>query len=130
LTSCQEFKDSIGDPVIDWALAKIRNWIAIRLIVGDSVLGLLSIGESHPRSFTNEHFRLAKSLAIPAAVAIHNARLYEWAQIYAAERESLLKQADSAHSSDPTRRGGLLQSTARVSGTEPPTRVSVLLQDR
>jgi GAF domain-containing protein len=97
----------------DWrdtkALIKIRDWIAVPLVVGDSVLGLLSVGTSRPRSFTTEHFRLAKSLAIPAAVAIHNARLYEWAQIYAAERESLLKKADSARSSDPARRDGLVQ---------------------
>lgn len=97
----------------DWrntkALVKVRDWIAVPLVVGDSVLGLLSIGESRPRSFTTEHFRLAKSLAIPAAVAIHNARLYEWAQIYAAERASLLRKADSTRSSDPTGRDGLLQ---------------------
>jgi len=35
---------------------------------------------------------MAKSLAIPAAVAIQNARLYEWAAIYAAERKTLLKK--------------------------------------
>jgi GAF domain-containing protein len=45
---------------------------------------------------TTEHFRLARSLAIPAAVAIHNARLYEWAQIYAMERQDLLKKIDSS----------------------------------
>jgi hypothetical protein len=28
------------------------------------------------------------------AMAIHNARLYEWAQIYAAERQALLKKLD------------------------------------
>jgi PAS domain S-box-containing protein len=82
----------------DWretkALANIRSWIAVPLVVGDSVLGLLSIGATCPRAFSTEHFRLAKSLAIPAAVAIQNARLYEWAEIYAAERQSLLKKAD------------------------------------
>lgn len=82
----------------DWrenkALANIRCWIAVPLVVGDSVLGLLSIGSRHPRAFTSEHLRLAKSLAVPAAVAIHNARLYEWAEIYAAERQQLLRQAE------------------------------------
>jgi PAS domain S-box-containing protein len=81
----------------DWretkALAHIRCWIAVPLVVGNSVLGLLSIGNARPRAFTTEHFRLAKSLAVPAAVAIHNARLYEWAEIYAVERQQLLKQA-------------------------------------
>ena len=86
----------------DWqetkGFAKIRSWIAVPLVVGDTVLGLLSVGETHPRSFSTEHFRLAKSLGIPAAVAIHNARLYEWAQIYAAEREALLRKADAVSS--------------------------------
>ncbi len=84
----------------DWretkALANIRSWIAVPLVVGDSVLGLLSIGTTRPRIFSTEHFRMAKSLAIPAAVAIHNARLYEWAAIYAAERQSLLKNLNTA----------------------------------
>jgi PAS domain S-box-containing protein len=87
----------------DWqemkALAGIRSWIAVPLIAGDSVLGLLSIGKTCPKSFTAEHFRMAKSLAIPAAVAIQNARLYEWAEIYAAERRSLLKKADAVKES-------------------------------
>jgi transcriptional regulator with GAF, ATPase, and Fis domain len=82
----------------DWreskALPNIRSWIAVPLIVGEVVVGLLSIGSANPGAFTAEHFRLAKSLAIPAAVAIHNARLYEWAQIYATERQSLLKKID------------------------------------
>jgi PAS domain S-box-containing protein len=78
------------------ALANIRSWIAVPLVVGDSVLGLLSIGTTRPGTFSTEHFRMAKSLAIPAAVAIQNARLYEWAEIYAAERQSLLKKADGA----------------------------------
>jgi PAS domain S-box-containing protein len=86
----------------DWretrALANVRSWIAVPLVVGKSVLGLLSIGNTRTRAFTTEHFRLAKSVAIPASVAIHNARLYEWAEIYAAERQSLLEKADAPRS--------------------------------
>jgi PAS domain S-box-containing protein len=78
------------------ALAGVRSWIAVPLVASDTVLGLFSIGSKRPRVFTTEHFRLAKLLAIPAAVAIHNARLYEWAQIYAAERQSLLRKIDDA----------------------------------
>jgi len=78
------------------ALAGVRSWIAVPLVVSDSVLGLLSIGSKQSRAFTTEQFRLAKLLAVPAAVAIHNARLYEWAQIYAAERQSLLKKLDES----------------------------------
>jgi PAS domain S-box-containing protein len=78
------------------ALAGVRSWIAVPLVASETVLGLFSIGSKLPRAFTTEHFRLAKLLAIPAAVAIHNARLYEWAQIYAAERQSLLRKLDGS----------------------------------
>ena len=52
--------------------------------------GLLALGHGTPRIFTEEHLRLAKSLAVPAAVAIQNARLYERAEIYGAELERRL----------------------------------------
>jgi PAS domain S-box-containing protein len=93
----------------DWrdhkAVSGVRSWIAIPLVVSDSVLGLLSIGSKQPRAFTTRHFQLAKLLGIPAAVAIHNARLYEWAQIYAAERQTLLKKLDETadKNTDPSR---------------------------
>jgi len=66
--------------------------------MSDTVLGLLSIGCTEPGVLTLDHFRMAKSLAIPAAAAIHNARLYEWAQIYAKERKTLLEKVDAAKS--------------------------------
>src|SRR3984957_13159879 len=96
----------------DWrelkALGNVRSWMAVPLVVSDNMLGLLSIGKTEPRAFSPEHFRLAKSLAIPAAVAIHNARLYEWAQIYASERRTLFKKIDETPKSaenDPRPRG-------------------------
>jgi PAS domain S-box-containing protein len=91
------------------ALAHIRCWLCVPLIASDCVLGLLSVGNIRPRTFTPEHFRLAKSLAVPAAVAIHNARLYEWAEIYAAERQHLLKQAEPAQKAADKDRDGPLQ---------------------
>jgi PAS domain S-box-containing protein len=81
----------------DWteikALAHIRCWLSVPLVSADNVFGLLSIGSTKPRAFTPEHLHLAKALAVPAAVAIHNARLYEWSEIYAAERRELLNQS-------------------------------------
>ncbi len=78
------------------AFCGARSWIAVPLVVSDSVVGLLSIGCKRPLAFTTRHFHLAKLLGIPAAVAIHNARLYEWAQIYSAERQALLKKLNQA----------------------------------
>ncbi len=67
--------------------ADVRSWICVPLVAADRTLGLLSIGDTKPNTFTQEHLRLAKSLAIPAAVAIQNARLYATAEIYGSELE-------------------------------------------
>jgi PAS domain S-box-containing protein len=69
---------------------QFHSWLCVPLIASHSVLGLLSLGDSNAHAFTHEHLRLAKSLALPAAVAIQNARLYECAEIYGAELEKRL----------------------------------------
>ena len=84
----------------DWedagVLQGVRSWMCVPLIASterpssERVLGLLSVGHTRPGAFTAEHFRVAESLAISAAVAIQNARLYERAEIYAAELEALI----------------------------------------
>jgi PAS domain S-box-containing protein len=77
-------------------LEDVRSWICVPLIASterpslERVLGLLSVGHSQPGAFSTEHFRVAQSLGISAAVAIQNARLYERAEIYAAELEALI----------------------------------------
>jgi PAS domain S-box-containing protein len=88
------------------AFPAVRSWIAVPLVVSDSVVGVLSVGSKLPRAFTTEQFHLAKLLAIPASIAIHNARLYQWAQIYAAERETLLKRLDETKSKEAAQNGG------------------------
>lgn len=65
----------------------LRSWLCVPLVASQEVLGFLSLGDTHAQAFTQEHLRLAKSLAIPAAVAIQNARLYERAEIYGTELE-------------------------------------------
>lgn len=64
-----------------------RSWLAVPLIASQQALGILSLVHTVPNSFTQEHLRLAKSIAIPAAAAIQNARLYERAEIYGEELE-------------------------------------------
>jgi GAF domain-containing protein len=80
----------------DWReiqpLDGLHCWLGIPLVAGGHVLGILSLGAKTPSLFTLEHLRLAKSLAVPAAVAIQNARTHERAEIYAAELELRLKE--------------------------------------
>ena len=73
-------------------LDQIKSWLGVPLIAAGSVLGILSLGAHDPDVFASEHLRLAKSLALAAAVAINNARVHERAEIYAAELELNLRE--------------------------------------
>jgi PAS domain S-box-containing protein len=92
----------IGNTALEtgWASFKgfsyLRSWLCVPLVASQQVLGLLSLGDTHTHAFTQEHLRLAKSLAIPAAVAIQNARLYEQAEIFRAELEQRLVDLEQA----------------------------------
>ena len=83
----------------EWAgfrgFSHLRSWLCVPLVASQQVIGLLSLGDTHPQAFTHEHLRLAKSLAIPAAVAIQNARLYERAEIFRAELEHRLADLET-----------------------------------
>jgi GAF domain-containing protein len=74
----------------------LQSWMGISLVAAGRVLGILSLGSNSPHTFTTEHLRLAKSLAIPAAVAIQNARTHERAELYAAELQVRLLEIDKA----------------------------------
>jgi GAF domain-containing protein len=71
----------------------LRAWMGVPLIVGDRVIGILSLSHTEPGRFTEDHARLAASFGAQVAAAIENARLYERAQGVAAleERQRLAR---------------------------------------
>jgi PAS domain S-box-containing protein len=83
-----------------------HSWLGVPLVAGGRVLGILSLGAKAPSVFAPEHLRLAKSLAVPAAVAIQNARTHERAEIYAAELELRLKEQFGAKVGRPEQECG------------------------
>ncbi len=74
----------------------LRSWLSVPLIAAGEYVGFLSVGHAQPNQFTQEHVRRAELLAIPAAAAIENARLYARAEIYASELEKRLKDLNAA----------------------------------
>jgi PAS domain S-box-containing protein len=77
----------------------LRSWLSSPLIASGQYLGFLSVGHAEPHRFTQDHLRRAELLAIPAAAAIQNSRLYERAAIYGEELEKRigdLRQAQAA----------------------------------
>lgn len=78
------------------AFSHLLSWLCVPLVASQTVLGFLSLGDTRAQAFTQEHLRLAESLAIPAAVAIQNARLYERAEIFRMELEQRLAEVEQA----------------------------------
>jgi len=74
----------------------IRSWLGVPLIASGKTLGVLSLGHSQTNAFTKEHLHFANSLAIPAAAAIQNARLYERASLYGSELGKRVYALDAA----------------------------------
>jgi PAS domain S-box-containing protein len=75
---------------------QFRSWLSVPLVASEEFLGLLSVGHVDPNHFTQEHLRRAELLAIPAVVAIQNARLYATAEIYGSELEKRLADLQNA----------------------------------
>ena len=72
------------------------SWLCVPLLASQEFLGFLSVGHVEPNHFTSDHLRRAELLAIPAAVAIQNARLYSTAEIYGSELEKRLADLEHA----------------------------------
>ena len=78
---------------------QLRSWLSVPLVASGQYLGCLSVGHVQRGLYTRDHLRRAELLAIPAAAAIQNARLYETARIYGEELEKRigdLKRAEAA----------------------------------
>jgi PAS domain S-box-containing protein len=73
-----------------------RSWLCVPLVASEEFLGFLSVGHTQPDHFTEDHLRRAEVLAIPAAVAIQNARLYMTAEIYGSELAKRLADLQNA----------------------------------
>jgi PAS domain S-box-containing protein len=76
---------------------RFRSWLCVPLVATDDFLGFLSVGHIEPNRLTQDHLRRTELLAIPAAVAIQNARLYSTAEIYGSELEKRLTDLERAH---------------------------------
>jgi len=84
----------------------LRSWLSVPLVASGQYLGFLSVGHSEPDRLTQDHLRRAELLAIPAAAAIQNSRLYERAAIYGEELEKRIEDLRRAQAA-------LLQSEDR-----------------
>ena len=77
---------------------RIRGWICAPMIIGDRVIGVLSIDKFESDFYTEELAELATAFASHAALAIENARLLETERAARGQAETLRAAAESLSS--------------------------------
>ncbi len=78
--------------------SQIRGWMGVPLLLGDEVVGLITIDKTEPNVYTQTHARAALAFAAQAAVAIQNARLYTAANEEIEQRAAVERQLQLAQS--------------------------------
>ncbi len=74
---------------------RIRGWICAPMIIGDRVIGVLSVDKFDPDFYTEELAELATAFAAQAAMAIENARLLDTERAAREQAETLRAAAQS-----------------------------------
>jgi signal transduction histidine kinase/DNA-binding response OmpR family regulator len=75
--------------------SRIRGWICAPMIVGDRVVGVISVDKFEPDFYDEELAAVATAFAAQAAIAIENARLLETERAARQEAETLRAAAHS-----------------------------------
>jgi signal transduction histidine kinase/putative methionine-R-sulfoxide reductase with GAF domain len=57
-----------------------RSWLGVPLLVGDQMVGVMSVQDYLPNAFSEEHQRFLSTIASEVSIAIENARLYQETQ--------------------------------------------------
>ena len=68
---------------------KIRGWIAVPMLYGNRVIGLITLDKYEPGFYDAELAELAMAFAAQAAIAIENARLFETERVTRKQTETL-----------------------------------------
>ena len=74
---------------------RIRGWIGAPMVVGDRVVGVISVDKFEPDFFDDELAELATAFAAQAAIAIENARLLDTERVAREQAETLRAAAQS-----------------------------------
>jgi PAS domain S-box-containing protein len=79
------------------AVAPHRAVLAVPLVVHDEVIGALLVGDRPGRTFSAKETALAQSFADHAAIALHNARVYEQAMRGREAEQAARAEAEAAN---------------------------------
>lgn len=69
-----------------------RSWLGVPLVVGDRLVGVMSVQDYEPNAYGQEHEQFLSTIASEVAIAIDNARLYQQAEEMAEDNERLYQE--------------------------------------
>jgi len=75
--------------IIDFGGDPSHSYVGIPLLVGDRVVGVISMQSTQPNAYHPDQIRLLETIATQAAGAIENARLFEELRLHAEELTAL-----------------------------------------
>jgi diguanylate cyclase (GGDEF)-like protein/PAS domain S-box-containing protein len=109
----------------DYGLPKA--WLGVPMIVGDSVIGLVSAHDyDHEYAFTDTDINLFQTIASNVAIAFQNAKLYEEVQTELSER----KRAESALAESQSRLKAIFDNAGAGIGVTGPDAKFSFVNDR
>jgi signal transduction histidine kinase/ActR/RegA family two-component response regulator len=73
--------------------ANIHSWLGVPILMGDQVIGMLTLDKQQANFYTEAHAQMVSAYATHAAIAIKNARLYQQAQQEIVERKRVEAEA-------------------------------------
>ncbi|MFW5714212.1 MAG: GAF domain-containing protein, partial [Brevefilum sp.] len=96
VTSIQLSQDypEFTQPFLKGLSSRIKAWLGVPMISQDDVIGMFAIDRFERDAFTEEDIQIAMEFANRAAIAIHNAQLYERTQEQL-EKLTVLRNIDS-----------------------------------
>lgn len=92
LDDIRDVAPHFGEEAARYQSGHIRSWLGVPMIVGETVVGMITVDRSEVNPFTPEDVQLVSTFAAHVAAAIKNAQLYRERDRAAATREYLLRE--------------------------------------
>ena len=67
----------IAEPTLWGTMKRAVSWLGVPMLIGDKVVGILSVQAYSPNAYGDEEERLLATIADQVSVAVQNARLFD-----------------------------------------------------